>query len=92
MVRAHGGRQAAIDKHVGKVELAAGLERRKDGREHGRLVGRQVDHAVRDGHVDRRRLDARRAGEVLDEALRPTKCDERDVVSNTHFCSNSYHF
>ena len=68
-MRAHGGRQAAINTDVGKVELAAFLERGEHRREHGRLVGRQIDDAVGDGDVDRGRLDARRAGEVLDEAL-----------------------
>ena len=47
------GRNPAVREHVGKVELASRLQHPEDLAEDARLVGREVDHAVRDDQVDR---------------------------------------
>jgi hypothetical protein len=41
-----------VDDHVCDLEPAAGPQDAVDLREHGLLVGNEVDHAIRDHHVD----------------------------------------
>ena len=47
-------RQAILGHHVGDTDPPAGDQDAKHLREHGGLVGRQVDHAVGDHHIHRR--------------------------------------
>ena len=66
-----GRREVVVGHHVADAEPAAGPQHAEHLVDHSRLVGRQVDHAVRDDHVDAR-LGQR---DVLDESLQ-----ELDVV------------
>ena len=48
-----GGREVVLGDHIGDADAAARLEHAEGLGEHGWLVGGEVDHAVRDDHVDR---------------------------------------
>jgi len=58
-------RQVVLGHHVGDPDPASGPQHPEHLGEHRRLVGGQVDHAVRDDHVDR----TVGQGHVLDEPL-----------------------